>query len=77
MAPEQFEAEVQNTMCIICDCVPYNTPNYHEEVRRRAENIARDLTLYRKCTRKKKRTRYDYEAEHEYNNETNENDYTL
>ena len=43
MAPEEFEAEVQNTMRIICDCVPYDTPNYHEEVRRRAEGIVREL----------------------------------
>ena len=43
MTPEEFEAEVQNTMCIICDCVPYDTPDYHEEVRRRAEGIVREL----------------------------------
>ena len=37
----------------------------------------RELALYRKCTRKKRRTRYDYESVHEYDNETNENDCTL
>ena len=43
MTPEEFEAEVQNTMCIICDCVPYDTPDYNEEVRRRAEGIVLEL----------------------------------
>ncbi len=36
-----------------------------------------ELALYRKCTRKKRCTRYDYESVHEYDNETNENDYIL
>jgi len=36
-----------------------------------------ELALYRKCTRKKRYTRYDYESAHEYDNENNENDYTL
>ena len=61
MTPEQFEDIVRELY----------DPNS------KTNRVARDLTLYRKCTRKKKRTRYDYEAEHEYNNETNENDYTL
>lgn len=43
MTPEEFEEEVQNTMCIICDCVPYDTPDYYEDVRRRAEGIVREL----------------------------------
>lgn len=43
MTPEEFEAEVQSTMCIICDCVPYDTPDYHREVRRLAEGIVREL----------------------------------
>lgn len=38
----------------------------------------REMELYRKCMRKKKkRTRNDYEIDHEYNNETNENDYDI
>ena len=43
MTQEEFEAEVLNTMCIICDCIPYDTPNYREVVRRRAEEIVREL----------------------------------
>lgn len=34
-----------------------------------------ELALYRKCTRKYKRTRADYESEHEYSTGTNDNDY--
>jgi hypothetical protein len=37
----------------------------------------RELELYRKCTRKKRKalTRKEYEEEHEYNTGTNDNDY--
>jgi len=36
----------------------------------------KELELYRKCTKRcNNRTRYNYEIEHEYDNEINENDY--
>lgn len=35
-----------------------------------------ELALYKKCTKKKTyRTRAQFESVHEYNNNTNENDY--
>ena len=37
------EIEVQHTMDIIADMVPYNTPNYWEVVRSQAEAIVRDM----------------------------------
>ena len=66
MTPEEFEAEVQGTIDLICDCVPYDTPNYHEEVRRLAEDIVREL--------------HDPDSETNRiarDNKTNENNYTL
>ncbi len=38
-----------------------------------------ELELYRKCVRKKSKikTRSQYEESHEYDNNTNENDYDL
>ena len=38
-----FEAEVQNTMSILCDCVPYDDPDYHSKLRNMAEGVVRDM----------------------------------
>ena len=68
MTPEEFEAEVQGTIGIVCDCIPYDTPNYHEEVRRLAEDIVRELNDPDSETNR---------IASEFDNKTNENDYTL
>lgn len=40
---DEFEMEVQHAMEMLCDCVPYDDPDYHSKLRNMAEGAVRDM----------------------------------
>lgn len=40
---DEFEMEVQHAMSMLCDCVPYDDPDYHSKLRKMAEGAVRDM----------------------------------
>ena len=42
-AYEAFEAEVEHSMDHLADCIPYNDPNYDENLRKAGEHYVKEV----------------------------------
>lgn len=40
---DEFEIEVQHAMDMLCDCIPYDDPDYHNKLRKMAEGAVRNI----------------------------------
>lgn len=41
-AEATFNMEVEHAMDVLADCIPYSDPNYHENLRKAAEQYVKD-----------------------------------